>query len=82
VSDTNEKWRNVKLIKSLISTDRTLTVLIESRGLFEGRILSTRGKRLVAHVANMGERCVEVLVVKPEGKRPLGTSRHRWENNT
>jgi hypothetical protein len=22
-----------------------------------------------------------VLVGKPEGKRPLGTPRHRWENN-
>jgi hypothetical protein len=22
-----------------------------------------------------------MLVVKPEGKRPLGTPRHRWEDN-
>jgi hypothetical protein len=26
-------------------------------------------------------RCIEVLVGKPEGKRPLGRRRHRWENN-
>jgi len=39
-----------------------------------------RWARLVAH---MGEgRCVHrVLVGKPEGKRPLGRPRHRWEEN-
>jgi len=31
----------------------------------------------------MGERrgAYRVLVGKPEGKRPLGRPRHRWENN-
>jgi len=29
----------------------------------------------------MGERCIHVLVGKPEGKRPLGRPRHRWEDN-
>jgi len=35
------------------------------------------------HVARMGKgRGVHrVLVGKPEGKRPLGSSRRRWENN-
>ena len=28
-----------------------------------------------------GERCAEVLVGKPEGKRPLGRPRRRWEDN-
>jgi hypothetical protein len=27
------------------------------------------------------ERCAQVLVGKPEGKRPLGRPRHRWEDN-
>ena len=27
------------------------------------------------------ERCIQVLVGKPEGKRPLGRPRHRWEDN-
>jgi len=28
-------------------------------------------------------RCVyRVLMVKPEGKKPLGRLRHRWEDNT
>jgi hypothetical protein len=31
------------------------------------------------HVARMGEhRCVQGLVGKPEGKRPLGRPRRRW----
>ena len=35
------------------------------------------------HVACMGERrgIYRVLVGKPEGKRPLGRPKHRWENN-
>jgi hypothetical protein len=34
-------------------------------------------------VARMGEgrRVYRVLVVKPEGKRPLGRPRRSWENN-
>ena len=39
--------------------------------------------RWAGHVAGMGEnRCTyRVLVGKPEGKRPLGTPRRRWEDN-
>jgi hypothetical protein len=28
-----------------------------------------------------GERCLQGLVGRSEGKRPLGRPRHRWENN-
>jgi hypothetical protein len=28
-----------------------------------------------------GERCAQVVGGKPEGKRPLGRPRHRWEYN-
>jgi len=37
----------------------------------------------VGHVARMGERrgVYRILMGKPEGKRPLGRSRHRWEDN-
>ena len=37
----------------------------------------------VGHVARMGERrgVYRVLVGKPERKRPLGISTHRWEDN-
>jgi len=27
------------------------------------------------------EKCIQELVGKPEGKRPLGGPRHRWEDN-
>jgi hypothetical protein len=35
------------------------------------------------HVARMGERrgVYRFMVGKPEGKRPLGRPRHRWEDN-
>jgi hypothetical protein len=39
--------------------------------------------RWARHVASMGEGRVvyRVLVAKPEGKRPLGRPRLRWEDN-
>ena len=39
--------------------------------------------RWAGHVARMGEDRVvnRVLVGKPEGKRPLGRPRRRWEGN-
>jgi hypothetical protein len=38
---------------------------------------------LAGHVALLGARRIvyRVLVGKPEGKRPLGRSRRRWEDN-
>ena len=46
-------------------------------------MVKSRRVRWVGHVARMGEgRCVHrVLVGKPEGKRPLGRLRRRWEDN-
>jgi len=39
--------------------------------------------RQAGHVACTGERrgVYRVLVGKPEGKRPFGRPRHRWEDN-
>jgi hypothetical protein len=39
--------------------------------------------RWAGHVGRMGERrgVYRVLVVRPEGKRPLGRRRSRWEAN-
>jgi len=39
--------------------------------------------RWVGHVAHTGDRrgAYRVLVGKPEGKRPQGRPRHRWEDN-
>jgi hypothetical protein len=47
------------------------------------RVVKSRRMRWVGHVARMGEgRGVHrVLVGKPEGRRPLGRSRRRWEDN-
>ena len=46
-------------------------------------VVKSRQMRWAGHVVCMGEdRGVQrVLVGKPEGKRPLGRSRHRWEDN-
>jgi hypothetical protein len=47
------------------------------------RIIKSRKMRWVGHVARMGENrnTFRLLVGKPEGKRPLGRSRHRWVDN-
>ena len=46
-------------------------------------VVKSRRMRWAGHVAHMGEdRGVHrVLVGKPEGNRPLGRPRHRWEDN-
>jgi len=47
------------------------------------RVVKSRRMRWAGHVARMGkDRGVHrVLVGKPEGKRPLGRPRLRWEDN-
>jgi len=47
------------------------------------RVVKSRRMRWAGHVARMGEdRDVHrVLMGKPEGKRPLGRPRRRWEDN-
>jgi len=47
------------------------------------RIIKSRKIRWAGHVARMKERrgIYRALVGKPEGKRPLGRTRRRWENN-
>ena len=47
------------------------------------RVIKSRRMRWEGHVARMGERrgVYRVLVGKPEGKRPLGRPRRRWEDN-
>jgi hypothetical protein len=46
------------------------------------RQIKSRRMRWAGHVARMGEgrNVYRVLVGKPEGKRPLGRPRRRWEN--
>jgi hypothetical protein len=47
------------------------------------RVIKSRRMWWAGHVARMGEGrgVYRVLVGRPEGKRPLGRSRHRWEDN-
>jgi hypothetical protein len=47
------------------------------------RVIKSRRMRWAGYAARMGERrgIYRVLVGKPEGKRPLGRPRNRWEDN-
>jgi hypothetical protein len=70
--EVTEEWRklhNEKLHD--LYTSSTILWMIKSR------------MRWAGHVARMGEGrgMYRVLVRKPEGKRPLGRPRHRWEDN-
>jgi hypothetical protein len=47
------------------------------------RVIKSRRMRWQGHVACMGEKrgAYRILVVRPEGMRPLGRPRRRWEDN-
>jgi hypothetical protein len=47
------------------------------------RVIKSRSMRWAGHVARMGEGrgAYRILVEKPEGRRPLGRPRSRWEDN-
>jgi hypothetical protein len=47
------------------------------------RVIKSGRMRWAGHVARMeeGRSVYRVLVARPEGKRPLGRPRRRWENN-
>jgi hypothetical protein len=59
----------------------------ELHGLYSSpsivRVIKARRMRWAVHVADMGEvRCAyNILVGRPEGRRPLGRPRRRWEDN-
>jgi len=46
-------------------------------------VIKSRRMRWTGYVVRMGERrgVYRVLVGRPEGKRPLGRPRHRWEDD-
>jgi hypothetical protein len=46
------------------------------------RVIKSRRLRRAGHVARAGERrgAYRILVGKPEGRRPLGRPRRRWED--
>jgi hypothetical protein len=47
------------------------------------QVIKSRRMRRAGHVACMGERkgVYRVLVLEPEGRRPVGRTRRRWESN-
>jgi hypothetical protein len=47
------------------------------------RVIKARRMRWAGHVERMGEErgAYNILVAKPEGSRPLGRPRRRWEDN-
>jgi hypothetical protein len=47
------------------------------------RLIKSRRMRWEGHVARMGEKrgVYRILVGRPEGKRPFGIPRRRWEDN-
>jgi hypothetical protein len=60
----------------------------ELHGLYSSpsitRVIKARKMRWAGHVARKGEvrgACI-ILVGRPEGRRPLGRLRRRWEDNT
>jgi len=58
-----------------------LNDLYSSSNVFS--VIKSRIMRWAGYVARIGERrgIFQVLVGKPEGKRPLGRHGHRWEDN-
>jgi hypothetical protein len=47
------------------------------------RVIKSRRMRWAGHVTRMGEGrgAYRILVGRPEGRRPLGRPRRRWEDN-
>jgi len=68
-----EEWRKLH--------NEKLNDLYSSPIIF--RVIKSRIMRWAGHVACMRERrgVYRVLVAKPEGKRPLGRLRNRWQDN-
>jgi hypothetical protein len=60
---------------------------VELHGLYSSpsivRVIKARRMRWAGHVARMGEArgVYNILVGRPEGRRPLGRPRRRWEDN-
>ena len=48
------------------------------------RVTKSRRRKWAGHVARIGERreAYRISVGKPEGKRPFGRPRHRWEDDS
>jgi hypothetical protein len=67
VSFYDEKRRRLNEVEIYDLTSRNVIWVIKEKMRFSG------------HVARMGKRCIQVG--RPEGRRPLGRPRRRWEDN-
>jgi hypothetical protein len=67
------EWRNYTMRNFMICTPQQNII----------RVIKSRRILWAGHVASMGESSgiYRVLVVEPEGKRPLGRSRRSWKSN-
>jgi hypothetical protein len=72
--DVTTEWRNLH--------NEELIDLYSSPNIV--RLIKSRRIRWAGHVERMGEMRVvqRILVGKPEGRRPLGRPRSRWEDNS
>jgi hypothetical protein len=73
------KWEEYRSWRKLHNGE--LHGLYSSRNVV--RVIKSRRMRWVGHAACMGEGrgVYRVLVGEPQGRRPLGRPRHRWEDN-
>jgi hypothetical protein len=67
----------------IISQEYVISMVNYETGVHDYGMVLVRRMRWAGHVARMGvDRGLHrVLVGKPEGKRPLGRPRRRWEDN-
>ena len=70
----DENGERTRLHNELHSLYRSLNIL---------RVIKSRRLRWAVHVARMDQSRsgFNILIGKPKGKRPLGRSRRRWEDN-
>jgi hypothetical protein len=70
--EVTEEWRRLH--------NKELYALYSSPNII--RVIKSKRLRWAGHVARMGERrgAYRALVGKPEGRRPLGRPRRRWED--
>ena len=71
--EVTREWRKLR--------NEELKDLFSSSNIF--RVIKSRRMRWAGHVARIGDKrgVYRVLVGKPEGKRPLGRPRRKWEDN-
>jgi hypothetical protein len=70
-------------VRPIVTTEARVYSRLVHVGVLMGGVVLGEWMRWAGHVARVGEErgVHRVLVGKPEGKRPLGRPRRRWEDN-